>query len=234
MAAGATRVRPEIVGRERELATVERFVEGVGAAPAALVLTGAPGSGKTTLWEAGTAAASERGIRVLAARASGAETSLTFAGIADLLDGVDDDELAAGVPAPQLHALRVATLQVDPGDDPPEMEAICAGFRSALRTLGASGPVLVAIDDLQWLDKAFGRGAGFRGATAHLRRRRPVSGHEARAGVDTGRASVRADRSRAGRRRAPEPRRGPPDALRTPRLERPAPGDGADLRDDAR
>src|SRR5690349_15969612 len=79
---------------------------GIGrAGPAgSLVVVGAPGIGKTTLWEAGVALARERGLRVLSARASGAETQLSLASLGDLLDGVGMDELAE-LPAPQLHAL---------------------------------------------------------------------------------------------------------------------------------
>ena len=44
-----------------------------------LVLTGAAGIGKTTLWEAGITCARERGLRVLLARPSGAEARLSYA-----------------------------------------------------------------------------------------------------------------------------------------------------------
>jgi len=64
------------------------------------VLTGEPGTGKTTLWEAGLALAQQRGLRVLAARGSGAETQLSSAAVIDLLDGVRHDELAS-LPPPE-------------------------------------------------------------------------------------------------------------------------------------
>src|SRR5215216_1251268 len=101
-----------IVGREAELAALDEFVRSSGS-PRAFVLTGGPGIGKTTLWEAGVDVARRRGLRVLSARASGAETQLAFAALTDLLDGVGPDELR-GVPAPQLHALDVALLRAEP------------------------------------------------------------------------------------------------------------------------
>jgi MoxR-like ATPase len=37
-----------VVGRQRELAAIERLIAGLAAGPRALVLEGAPGIGKTT------------------------------------------------------------------------------------------------------------------------------------------------------------------------------------------
>ena len=57
-----------IVGRARELAALSDFL----AAPGALMLTGGPGIGKTTLWESAIDTARERGMRGLSARPTGA------------------------------------------------------------------------------------------------------------------------------------------------------------------
>ena len=91
----------EIYGRETELDRVS------AVSGHALVLSGEPGIGKTTLWEAGIAAARERGVRVLVARPSGAETELSFAGLIDLCDGLEVDML----PEPQRDALEAALLR---------------------------------------------------------------------------------------------------------------------------
>lgn len=139
-----------IVGRDAELAALREIVR-ADRFPGAVVLSGGPGIGKTTLWEAGLAAARERGIRVLSTRASGAETKLSFAALIDLLDDVERDELAA-LPGPQLRALEVALLRAEPGGAPPGSEAIALGFLNALRVLAGRQPLLVAIDDTQWLD----------------------------------------------------------------------------------
>ena len=139
-----------IVGREAELDSLRRFLRRE-AGPRALVLAGAPGFGKTKLWEAGVAAARDQGLRVLSARASDAEAQLSFAALIDLFDGVGSEELGA-LPAPQLEALEVALLRAAPTGPPPEAQAIAVGFLGALRALAAAAPLLVAIDDLQWLD----------------------------------------------------------------------------------
>jgi DNA-binding CsgD family transcriptional regulator len=138
-----------IVGREPEVAALSDFLG--DPALKALVLWGEPGIGKTTLWEAGIDAARRRRMRVLSARPSGAETQLSFATLADLLDPVDLD--AAGLPPPQLRALKIALLRSEPRGKPPEPRAIDLGFLNALRALAARRPLLVAIDDVQWLDR---------------------------------------------------------------------------------
>ncbi len=138
-----------IFGREVELEALQAFLEG-DSDSRALVLIGGAGIGKTTLWEAGVAAARERGLRALCTRASEVEAKLSFGALIDLLDGVDTEAL--GLPAPQRQALDVALLRAEPARDPPEAQAIALGFLNALRALAHRGPLIVAVDDVQWLD----------------------------------------------------------------------------------
>jgi len=141
-----------VVGRERELAALGAFLRGDGSA--ALVLTGWPGIGKTTLWEACIDEARAAGVRVLSARPSDAEARLVFGALVDVLDGVGADELAH-LPAPQLEALEVALLRrAAPTDAAPPANAVAVGLLGALRAVSAEDCVLVAIDDVQWLDPA--------------------------------------------------------------------------------
>ena len=104
-----------VVGRESELAVIREFVEADGSRRAC-VLAGQAGIGKTTLWEAGIDLARERGLRVLAARASSAEAQLSFSALIDLCDSVASDALAE-LAGPQRAALEVALLRAEPKDE---------------------------------------------------------------------------------------------------------------------
>jgi DNA-binding CsgD family transcriptional regulator len=142
-----------IVGREAELASVHGFVEGVSAGAAALVLEGEAGMGKTTLWNAAVDEAEERGLAVLRARPSESETALSFAGVADLLDSVLDRALEP-LPAPQRRALSRALVLEDDEGPPPDPHAVGVALLNVLRSLASERPILVAVDDVQWLDAA--------------------------------------------------------------------------------
>jgi DNA-binding CsgD family transcriptional regulator len=139
-----------LIGRDEELNAVRAFLSTRRDGPALVLLEGEAGIGKTTLWEAVIAAEGPR-RRVLRARPGEDEMALSFAGLSDLLGGVLDETLP-GLPAPQRHALEVALLLEPGGEHPPEHRAVAAGFLGALRALAVADRVLVAIDDVQWLD----------------------------------------------------------------------------------
>ncbi|HST25454.1 MAG TPA: ATP-binding protein, partial [Gaiellaceae bacterium] len=139
-----------IVGREAESARIAAFLAG-GARPGTLLIEGVPGVGKTTLWDAGVGIARREKVRLLAVRPSGAEAQLSFAALTDLLDGVDVASVP-GVPEPQREALDVALLRSRPGDAKPGSRAVALGLLNVLRAL-TSRPLVVAIDDVQWLDR---------------------------------------------------------------------------------
>ena len=119
-------VTQEIVGRTAELSSLADFLASERW-PRALVLTGGPGIGKTTLWDAAVAQGRGQGVRVIAARASGADTRLSFAALIDLLDGIGDEDFA-GLPPPQRTALEVALYRSEPTGTPPEAHAIALGL----------------------------------------------------------------------------------------------------------
>ena len=142
----------ELIGRDAELDAIERLlVRTGGEPPSALVLEGEPGIGKTTLWRAGVELAGEHGYRVLIARPASAETQMPFVGLGDLLGGCGDDFLE-DLPAPQRQALEAALLRSEPGASAPQPHTIAAAVLSSLRLLSREQPVLVAVDDVQWLE----------------------------------------------------------------------------------
>src|SRR4051794_33286947 len=144
-------------GRESELRSLEGFLERKAGAPSALVLSGEAGIGKTELWEACFERARGRGTRGLAHRAGEAEAVLSFAGIAELLGPVAADML------PRLGALRrralAAALMIEgsDGDGVVEPRAVALAVLDVLTALADDTPVLVAVDDFQWLDRPSGQ-----------------------------------------------------------------------------
>src|SRR5919204_996574 len=139
------------IGRDAELARLRAFLERRpedGAA--ALLVEGEAGIGKTALWRAATEAARERGLRVLRARPSEAERTLSFAALADLLG--DAHEVIEQLPAVQRRPLAVALLLEESDGPPPDRRAIGVALLATLRTLAEERPLLLGIDDIQWID----------------------------------------------------------------------------------
>ena len=90
---------------------------------------------------------------MLVGRGVEAEASLSFAGLSELLAPVFDDVAAVAAP-PRRRALEVALLLAEPGETAPDPHAIGLAVLDVLRALAEQGPVLVALDDAQWLDPA--------------------------------------------------------------------------------
>jgi len=141
-----------VVGRDPEQALVAAFLDSLRLGPASLLLEGEAGIGKTTLWDAGVRAAAAREYLILSSQPAESEATLSFAALGDLLQGLLDQVLPQ-LPPPQRRALEVALLMADPMGIPPDQRAICVAFLGAIRLLSASRPMVIAVDDLQWLDR---------------------------------------------------------------------------------
>ena len=142
-----------VVGRDAEVASLHEFVERVEAGAAALLLEGEAGMGKTTLWRAAVDHAEELGLTVLRAQPVESETTLSYAGIGDLLDPVVDEALQS-LPAVQRRALSRALVLDDDEDASLDPRALRVAVMNALRSLAEQQSVVIAIDDSQWLDFA--------------------------------------------------------------------------------
>jgi DNA-binding CsgD family transcriptional regulator len=154
------RIVPEIVARDAELSAVRAFVERTDTACAALVLEGEAGIGKSTLWLAGVEHADARGISVLSARPAEAEQGLAHVGLGDLFDDALDN-VVLELPRPRRRALERALLRDEGADEAIDHRALAVAVRDALRLLGERGRVLVAVDDVQWLDDPSTRALAF-------------------------------------------------------------------------
>jgi len=147
-----TRVASAIVGREPELAEIRDFVERNGTSPRGLVLEGEAGIGKSMLWLAAVDLARERGYRVLASRPAEAEAGFAFAGLGDLFEDVLG-EIGHALSTPRRRALEAALL-LDEAETHVDPLALGVAVRNGLEVLAGKAPVLVAIDDVQWLDRS--------------------------------------------------------------------------------
>src|SRR5262245_40291678 len=128
-----------IVGRERELADLGEFLDTVPACTSTLLIEGAPGIGKTTIWEAGVAGARGRGWRVLESRPVESEAKLSYAALGDLFEGELEEALRC-LPDPQRHALAVALLREDAAGRRLDQRAVAVAVLGVLRALAARGP----------------------------------------------------------------------------------------------
>ena len=144
---------PELVARVEESAVVRTFTASLQHGPACLVWEGEAGVGKTILWTATINDARLAGYRVLASRPTESEADLSFASLTDLLGRVAD-EIRPILPPPQRRSLDAALLRADGDAEALDARAVGMAMHAGLVALAAQQPVVVAIDDLQWIDSA--------------------------------------------------------------------------------
>lgn len=149
-----------IVGRVAELAAGDAFVRALDDGPALLLLEGEAGIGKTTVWVAIADRVEATEAAVYRAQPAAAETSLTLSALADLLERVPEDALAP-LPRPQRRAIDAALLRADPAGDALGQRLLGTAVRSVLVELARRTPVVLAIDDAQWVDSASADTLGF-------------------------------------------------------------------------
>lgn len=149
----------EIVGRGTEIDATERFLSAAGHGPAALLLQGEAGIGKTTLWQFTLDSAEGSSYRLMSCRPVESEARLSYASLSDLLAQTSLDPFS--LPEPQRRALEVALLRAEPEGPRPDHRAVGTAFLSVVTQMAESEPVLVAVDDVQWLDGPSSRALEF-------------------------------------------------------------------------
>jgi DNA-binding CsgD family transcriptional regulator len=145
----------EVIGRADELAAIDGMLERAGTELAALALEGEAGIGKTALWRAGGKAAQRRGFRILSSRPARSDAQLPLGVFGDLFSQIPADVLAR-LPRPQRRALEVALLRIDPGGAAADQRALSVATLGLIRELAGDAPVLLALDDVQWVDESSG------------------------------------------------------------------------------
>jgi DNA-binding CsgD family transcriptional regulator len=149
-----------IVGREEELARLQSFLRDDLPHSAAVVLEGEAGIGKTTVFAHALRAAAELDVRPLFARPAEPDSELAFATLTDLLRPIAG-EMAAGLPEPQRRAIAVALLEETDPRVGTDVRAVSAAVQTLLTVACEQRPLLIAIDDAQWIDPSSDRVLGF-------------------------------------------------------------------------
>lgn len=140
-----------VIGRSAEFSALATFLRSAAVQPSGLVIEGEAGIGKTTLWLAAVEQARNHGFRVMSARVGQGETGLAHAALADLLGGVDPAVLTK-LPVVQRTAVDRVLLRSTSEGSPTDPRVVAAALISVVHALAEEAPVLVAIDDVQWLD----------------------------------------------------------------------------------
>ena len=141
-----------LVGRERELGVLNALVDGVGDRGGALVVCGEPGIGKSALLAMANRRATDRGMLALTAAGVQSETHLPFAGLHQLLRPILAG--AEGLPERQRVALLAAFGITDVVA--PDLFLIALAALELLADTAARSPLLLIVEDAQWLDRPSG------------------------------------------------------------------------------
>ena len=141
----------ELVGRERETGELKRFVDQLPDGARGVLVRGEPGFGKTMIWRDAVVAAETAGVTVLATRCAEAELPIAFGGLCDLIEAAFG-EIADELAEPQRRAIAAALGVEEPSVVVSDSLTLPRAVVAALRLLAARTPVLLAIDDVQWLD----------------------------------------------------------------------------------
>src|SRR5262245_4634343 len=140
------KVGTEILGRDRELQSMELLVGRAAAGGGALLIRGDAGIGKSALLARAIEAAQRAGRRVLRAVGVRTEAHLPFAGLHQILwpilNGLDQ------LPGPQRAALAAAFgLAAGAAEDP---YLVAMATLTLLTDAATDSPILVVADDAQW------------------------------------------------------------------------------------
>jgi predicted ATPase len=150
---GAPRSRvPSLQGRETEIALINQLLDRIDQGGSTLVVSGAPGIGKSALLEEAKSRARKRGITVLGATGVMAEVHLAFAGLEQALRPLMKQ--GKSLAPHQRSALLKAFGMSDDAAASPDIWLVALATLTLLTGGAGRKPILFVADDAQWLDEA--------------------------------------------------------------------------------
>ena len=138
-----------LLGRDQEREQIGTVVAGARRGEGgALLIAGEPGIGKTSLLEEAIGRAGDLGV----IRTAGieAEANLPYASLGEAVAPLLD--LLPRLAEPRADAIKAALALGTPAGPPADRFATCAAFVSLLTLAAQREPLLVVVDDAQWLD----------------------------------------------------------------------------------
>jgi DNA-binding CsgD family transcriptional regulator/tetratricopeptide (TPR) repeat protein len=151
--------RLELLEREAELSAFEALLGDASSRGRLLAIEGPPGIGKTSLILEARERAQRAGMEVLSARGSELESTFSFGVVRQLFEPFfvqlsEDDraELLAGAAELATSLFEPAQLAAEPGPD--ASLASLHGLYWLTANVAARRPLLLAVDDLHWCDRA--------------------------------------------------------------------------------
>jgi DNA-binding CsgD family transcriptional regulator len=143
---------PSLQGREVEIALIDQLLDRIDQGGSTLVLSGAPGIGKSALLDEAKSRARERGITVLSTTGVLAEVHLAFSGLERALRPLM--KRAKSLAPHQRSALLNAFGLSDDAAVSPDIWLVALATLTLLTGGESHKPILLVADDAQWLDEA--------------------------------------------------------------------------------
>jgi len=140
-----------LYGRDQELRQLHDLIDQVSDHGGALVLRGGAGIGKSALISRAVARAQERGLSLLTATGVQSETRFAFAGLHQLLRPLLGS--LNKLPGPQRRGLEMAFGIADALEGKaPDVFLIGLGALGVVTDAAGQSPLLLVVEDAQWLD----------------------------------------------------------------------------------
>jgi DNA-binding CsgD family transcriptional regulator len=147
-----------LVGRDKELQFLHSFLSDAAAGGGALLISGDAGVGKTAMLDVAATAAAAAGTRVVRAAATEFEADISFSGLNQVLLPVLDE--AERITAAHRDAL-LGALGLGGSGAAVDRLVVFSATLAVLRQVATDRPLLVVVDDAQWLDRASATALGF-------------------------------------------------------------------------